>query len=139
MAEKNKGGRPKKFTAVEELQQKIDNFFVDCEEKEDIPDIEGLAYYLNTTRKTLFEYEKQEEFSNTIKRTKDKIFYFKKQLAFKGKINPAVFIFDAKNNHDYRDKMEVESTNNNLNQDVTDLTPEERQARIDELIAKRGN
>jgi hypothetical protein len=62
MEEKNKVGRPLKFKDTEEFQKKIDEFFVYCKENDDVPDIEGLAYYLDTTRKTLLDYEKIEEF-----------------------------------------------------------------------------
>lgn len=103
-------GRPPKFETPEELEIKIEEFFNHCEKIEDIPDVEGLAVFLDTTRKTLLDYEKKEEFSYTIKRCKDKIFYKKKQLAFKGKLNPTVFIFDAKNNHEYTDKQEYDHT-----------------------------
>jgi hypothetical protein len=103
-------GRPPKFETPEDLENQIELFFDYCEEVDEVPDVEGLAVYLDTTRKTLWEYEKKDEFSNTIKRCKDKIFHKKKQLAFKGKINPTVFIFDAKNNHEYTDKQELDHT-----------------------------
>lgn len=38
----------------------------------------------------------------------------------------------------YTNKQEVESINTNINNDVSNLSPEERRARINELIAKRG-
>lgn len=103
---KNKGGRPKKFSAVEVMQNKIIDYFPYCKEAEEIPDVEGLCVYLDICRDTLIEYQKQREFSDTIKKAKVKIFALKKQLAMKGKMNPAVFIFDAKNNHDYVEKVE---------------------------------
>lgn len=107
--EKNKVGRPMKFQSVEELQSSIDAYFSFVAGSEDeIPDIEGLAFFLDTTRKTLLDYEQMPEFSYTIKKAKDAIFYKKKQLAFKGKIHPTVFIFDSKNNHGYTDKQEIE-------------------------------
>ena len=96
-------GRPSKWENLEVFNKKASGFFEWCEGHDYIPDIEGLAVYMDTTRKTLFEYEAKPEFSNAIKKLKDKIFFNKKQLAFKNKINPTVFIFDAKNNHDYKD------------------------------------
>jgi hypothetical protein len=38
----------------------------------------------------------------------------------------------------WRDKQDIESVNTNMNTDLTNLTPEERRARIDELNRKRG-
>ncbi len=119
------------FQSPEELQILIDEYMALCAENGDITDIEGLAVFLGTTRKTLWEYEYREEFSNTIKRAKDKIFNNKKQLAMKGKMNPIVFIFDAKNNHNYTDKQEVEATNHNLNDDISSLTDEELLSRLE--------
>jgi hypothetical protein len=103
-------GRPPKFETPEELETKIEEFFEYCIEEKEIPDVEGLAVFLDTTRKTLFEYEKKPDFSNTVKRAKEKIFHKKKQLAFQGKMNATVFIFDAKNNHEYTDKQELDHT-----------------------------
>ena len=112
-------GRPPKWETVEEVEKLIQGYFEHLKETPDeVPDVEGLAYYMDTTRKTILDYENKEEFSYTIKKAKDKIFYFKKQAAFKGKIHPTIFIFDSKNNHGYTDKQEIESTNKNLNIEV---------------------
>lgn len=111
MEEKNKWWRPLKYT-LGELENKIEEYFIKVTDKEsdEVPDVEWLAFHLDTTRKTLLDYENKEEFGYTIKRAKDKIFFYKKQLAFKWKMNPTVFIFDSKNNHDYTDKTEVDQT-----------------------------
>ena len=132
MEEKNKWGRPLKYT-LQELEEQIEEYFtkVNSEGSDEIPDIEWLAFHLDTTRKTLLDYENKDEFSYTIKRAKDKIFYYKKQLAFKWKMNPTIFIFDSKNNHDYTDKTEIEQKNTNV--DVTDTLTEEQK----KLIANR--
>ena len=107
---KHPGGRPPKFNSVEELDTKSQEWWDSIIDTDEIPDIEGWALALDTTRTTLFEYEFKEEFANTIKRWKDKIFKSKKQLAMKGKMPPAIFIFDAINNTDYRNKTESDIT-----------------------------
>lgn len=94
-------GHPPKFILLD-FQDAYITFFPWCVEHDYIPDVEGLASYLDTTRKTILDYEDKEEFSYTIKKIKTKIAFFKKQLAFKGKMNPAVFCFDFKNNHGYK-------------------------------------
>lgn len=38
----------------------------------------------------------------------------------------------------YTNKQEIDNINTNINNDVSNLSPEERRARINELIAKRG-
>jgi hypothetical protein len=114
------------FTNADDLQLKINDYFAHCISTNEIPDVEGLAVFLDTTRKTLNDYAARnnqdydnkdidfDSISATIKKAKDKIFFYKKQGAFKGLYNAAVFIFDAKNNHDYSDKQEIVSQNTNI-------------------------
>lgn len=103
-------GRPPKFDSPEQLEDMFEQWkasFADGTNS-DIPDVEGLCVHLDTARQTLFDYEKKPEYSDTIKRLKDWIHYKKKQLAMNGKIPPAIYIFDAKNNAGYVDKQEVD-------------------------------
>lgn len=106
-------GRPPKFETPEELDHVTQEWWDSIKDTDEVPDIEGWAVYLDTTRKTIFEYESKQEFRNTVKRWKDKIFAKKKQLALRGKLNPAIFIFDAVNNTDYvnASQQRVESKN----------------------------
>lgn len=64
-------GRPMKFKSVEAIQPLIDKYF------EDTPDerltITGLALALDTSRETLMDYEGRDEFSDTIKKAKNRI------------------------------------------------------------------
>lgn len=39
----------------------------------------------------------------------------------------------------FNDKLKVDANNNNMNTDMTNMTPEERRVRIDELNRKRGH
>lgn len=110
------GGRPPKFTNVDDLQLLIDNYFNEIENSDEIADIEGMCMRLDISRETLNQYQQKEEFSDAIKRAKTKIFQIKKQMAMKGRLNPIIFIFDAKNNHNYVDKQEIEQkTDSNIN------------------------
>jgi hypothetical protein len=88
----------------------------------------------------LLEYEtKHVEYIDTIKRAKLKIENFAEESLFTSKQTAGV-IFNLVNNHKWINRQEVESNNlnNNLNQDVTNLPPDERRARIDELNRRRG-
>ena len=111
-----KNWRPCKFQNVEELEKLIQDYKDYCNKKknEEIPDVEGLAFYLSTTRKTLREYCQKDKckgkFSNTLKKAMEWIAYNKKQLAMKNKIPAAIFCFDFKNNHGYVDKKEIEQS-----------------------------
>lgn len=98
--------KPLKFKSVEELQEKIDNYFESCWEEDDDGKrkqvkpytVTGLANYLDTTRETLLDYEKRDEFSDTIKRAKSKCEQFAEEYLFTGK-NTAGAIFNLINNY----------------------------------------
>ena len=107
-----KMGRPRKFSSVEELQNEIDKFFEITPEEEQT--ITGLALHLETYRKVLMEYEtgKYDEhfndkidFSNTIKRAKDRIANgYEKRCIKRGNAGD---IFALKN-FGWKDKQEVD-------------------------------
>ena len=74
--------------------------------------IEGLAVFLDCERETLLNYEKTEgyeEYFSTIKRAKLKIQQDKVERGLVGTSVASVTIFDLKNNHDYKDKTEVDN------------------------------
>lgn len=105
-------GQPPKFQSPEYLW----DLFLDWKEtfddkaNTDIPDVEGFCDYVGAYRDIISEYEKKPEFSDTIKRIKNWIYYKKKQLAMQNKMNATIFIFDAKNNAGYVDKTEQDVT-----------------------------
>lgn len=136
-------GRPLKFQTAAELQQKIDEYFGKCEphiakqqvqvrkqdgsmywaEQEYMTDqqpytITGLALALDTTRKTLLDYETgdydnkdldegiRQEFSDTIKKAKLKIHEFNESRLFSGQMVAGV-IFSLKNNFGWKDSKEL--------------------------------
>ncbi|MDU7363901.1 terminase small subunit [Clostridium sp.] len=120
----NKIGRPLKFKTPEELSERIEEYFSLCEKDKIIPTITGLAYTLNTTRKTLLEYENSNENSrlkgvedsvkaeyiNTIKRAKQRIEMEYEQALF-NKNSVVGAIFTLKNNYGWVDKQEIQQTN----------------------------
>lgn len=109
-------GRPPKFSSPDELQKLFDEWQASfTPDNDEIPDVEGLCVFLDTSRQTLFEYESRDGFTDAIKRIKDWILFKKKQLAMKGKIPPAIYIFDAKNNAGYVDKTEQDVNHSGVN------------------------
>jgi len=138
-------GRPLKFKTVQELQEKIDDYFESCKNiKGDLIrpyTITGLALALDTSRKVLLDYEnRDDEYSYTIKKAKLRIENFAEESLFTSKQTAGV-IFNLKNNYGWQDKQEVGLNGglNNTNQDLTSMTAEERRERIDELNRRRGN
>lgn len=105
------GGRPLKFESAEELQRKIDSYFLWCDIKEKPYTVSGLAVFLDTSRMVLIDYEKNkgDAFSDTIKRAKAKIEAFAEEALFSAR-NVAGVIFNLKNNHNWKDKSEVART-----------------------------
>lgn len=145
------GGRPLKFKTVEILQEKIEAYFASCfeEQWEDVPTrtesgglilddkgkriytpvkkivnikpvtITGLAVALGCDRETLLNYEKKEEFFGTIKAAKTKIHEYVESCLFKG--NAAGIIFNLKNNFNWKDKTEVETSDKGLNEILNEI------------------
>lgn len=111
----------KKWGTVTELQRDIDSYFEYCDnnivgyDNNNNPiyepyTIQGLAEALYCTRATLNNYEKKEGYEAyfyTIKRAKNKVEKQKVVRALIGKANPAITIFDLKNNHGHVDRQEV--------------------------------
>jgi hypothetical protein len=104
MSKKNKGGRPRLFKTPEEMQVAIDNYF---ESGEPIG-ISRLAYALGfESRQSLYDYEKSEQFSYTIKRAKLRVeMYYEDGL---NGTSPTGSIFALKN-MGWSDKQEINTT-----------------------------
>lgn len=119
-------GRPLKFKSAQELQDKIDEYFLDCDSKvmKTILDknkniiatitkpytITGLAYFLETTRELLVDYGNKEEFSDTIKDAKMKIQADYEERALSMTSHPIFSMFTLKNNFGWKDKTETDLT-----------------------------
>lgn len=99
-------GRPLKFETVEILQERIDAFFKECDDKKEPYTITGLALALDTCRLTLVRYESKDEFSNTVKNAKLKCENYAEKLLLSGS-NAAGSIFALKN-YDWSDKQEID-------------------------------
>jgi len=96
---KNDSGRWLKFQSPEELQELIDDYFEEMDEKELPYTITGLALHLDTTRETLLDYSKKERFSDTIIKAKLKIQNYAENELFRKQGQVAGIIFNLKNNY----------------------------------------
>lgn len=123
----------RKFNDPEKLKKDIEEFFIDCEKRNRVPTVTGLAVALDTTRETLLQYENEiikklddnikHEISDAIKRAKVRIHAEYEQALFdRGKVTGA--IFTLKNNYGWADKQEIVQTTNN-NVDLSGLTEEQ--------------
>lgn len=107
-------GAPPRFRTKAELIAIFEAWKLEFQDggklSDDIPDVEGFCDYIDSYRDLFSEYAKKDEFSDAIKRIKNWIYYKKKQLSMKGKMPPAIFIFDAINNAGYSNKTETDIT-----------------------------
>ncbi len=128
-------GRPKKFKSPEELQERIDAYFAECdshpveitdwvydEKKKKSVEVKtmvmsdpkpytvtGLCVFLGCDGDTLLNYEKDYKFFGTIKMAKMKIQAYAESQLFRLGNNGGV-IFNLKNNFGWKDKMEHDLT-----------------------------
>lgn len=121
-------GRPKLYNTAEEMQEKIDEYFLSClrpmYDKNGVPvrnpitgeyyleqyrpfTMSGLANALDMSRQSLLNYSKEEEFFDTIERARRKVeIYTEEKLFEKETCNGSKF--SLSNNFGWADKQEIE-------------------------------
>jgi len=110
-------------------------------EKTEDPMVEEFVMNSAFSTDTLYRLAKEDtELSETIKKVHQKQSIRTQRLAEQGDIPTAWAIFKMKQKcYGWTDKQEVVNTNHNINEDVTQLTSEERKAKIEELLDKKKN
>ncbi len=101
----NKGGRPAKYNNKEELQNKIDNYFKQCDNENEPYTVTGLGLALDMSRQDLINYSNKEEFFDTIKKAKQKVENYLEKRLIKDSSATGI-IFNLKNNYGWKDKQE---------------------------------
>lgn len=137
MEEKRKVGRPPEYTSVEEIQEKIDAYFEECNgrpfvDKEGKPCLDkngdviiigrkpltvtGLALALGfNSRTSLLNYQGKDEFMNTITRAKTVVEeYAERRLFDKDGANGAKFSL-TNNFSGWKEKQSIEAEVNSVN------------------------
>lgn len=144
-------GRPLIFKTNKELEKSINSYFASCWrkryhqgeviydpetkeiEKEQIKPytVEGLASFLSTSRQTLINYSKKEEFFDTIMRAKEKIQAYQAERLFdRDGVNGAKFsLINNYRDDSYRDQKEINHQNDGGSFNPSELS-------TDELIAR---
>ncbi len=100
----NKVGRPLKFQSLTDLEEAINKFFTDCDVNKEPYTITGLALALDTTRQSLCDYEKREEFTDTLKKAKARVENYAEKRLFEGQPTGAIF---ALKNYGWSDKQDI--------------------------------
>ncbi len=118
-----KRGRPKAYTEVELMQQKIDKYFQECDMNKEPYTITGLALALDLDRKSINNYAKDSEFFPTIKKAKLKVENYLEKRLIKDSSATGI-IFNLKNNYGWSDKQEIQHSGN-VNNPFSELSTEE--------------
>ena len=150
--ERHPGGRPLKFASVEELENRIQEYFAYCDSRivkqltksGDIVDVNvkrpytlsGLAVFLDCNRQTLLNYSKDEKFFGTIARAREKCENFAEEQLYEGNDRGAKFCL--LNGYGWVDKQEISSTVNATITGQVDLArlSAEELATLETMLAK---
>lgn len=128
------GGRPLKFQSVDHLQEKITEFFAQCDLIGDPYTITGLALALDTTRQGLINYENRDEFYDTIKLAKARCENYAEKKLFAASPSGAIF---ALKNYDWTDKQDLNLGGQKDNPIITSL-PENDRAILEHYMKTRS-
>lgn len=121
---------------LEELKEKVSNYFIHCDNTEEPYTVTGLCLFLGVSRQTLINYENENrtfinmsedeirEFVDTVKMAKLRIENYAERQLFNAK-NPAGIIFNLKNNFNWVDKQEISSTIEQKTNPLEQLSKEE--------------
>lgn len=101
-------GRPWKYSSKKKLEEDIEAYFSECEERKKPPTVSGLGRKLDLCTETLRNYKKDELFGSTIKRALQRIEEkWEEMLPY---ARGSGVQFNLKNNFGWRDKSEQEIT-----------------------------
>ena len=126
------------LTSVEEVTQRIKDYFTICADDDMKPSVAGLALAMDIDRRYLWEIRegrkgKNPAVADTLKKAMKILDLQMVDYMQNGKINPVSGIFLMKNNFGYADKQEVVLTPNNPLGDTKD-TKELEEQYIDSVV-----
>jgi hypothetical protein len=104
---KHPGGRPPIYDTRGKLFLKIKKYFWKCKRERLIPTIAGCAYATGMDRSSFYDYEKKDEFSDTIKNARNFIIAQWESKLVNTNANAGGIIFIARN-YGYTDKQEIQ-------------------------------
>lgn len=106
-----KKNKPEKPKTPEELEERFIDYFEKCSLEGLPPTIEGLALVSGWCRSAFYEIAEGrqcKEFMDTIKNAKDYVCSYDSVMAAAGKVQPATYIFRAKNFYDMTDEQKIQ-------------------------------
>ena len=103
--EKTKLGRPAMYETPEEMEIKLNAFFIECKANEDPPTVLGLSLFLGfADPHTLLVYSKLKPFSWIVKKAKSKCVHDIEKRMITGKTPPASAMYWLSNNSDWKNE-----------------------------------
>ncbi len=102
------GGRPPKYANSKELDKRIDEYFVDCKERAQIPNKAGICLFLGITKETYCQY--REKFADSIKAADFMIENAWVQRLAGNSPTGAIFYLKNAFKNDYKEKTETDLT-----------------------------
>lgn len=105
---KHAGGRPRKFPSVAQMQTAINSYFATVPEPWTVL---GLCLTLDLTIEGLLEYQARSEFSDPIKKAKNRIEAATAERMLRGDGWGPGHIFVLKNNYGWKDQQNIEVSN----------------------------
>lgn len=95
----------------DECRQRLYDFFIECQQNEELPTVEKMCMALGTVRQVVWQWENGQgcsaERTDLIKKAKEFIATFESEMVTEGKIQPVVYIFRAKNYFGLKDQQEI--------------------------------
>ena len=113
-----------KYKNEKDLEEAINKYFIECDEKDKPYTISGLALSLGIDRRTLVNYGERESFFPLIKNAKAKVETMLEENLYRLGNNSGI-IFNLKNNYGWTDKQEQEVALTNRFNIINDLPKEE--------------
>ena len=110
-----KTGRPMKYDCPEELERVVALYFDACDEQDRPYTVSGLALALGMTREQLLRYQERPEFTDTIKRAKQRVAVYVEEQLFRKVGSVSGIIFSLKNNFGWKDEFEHKNQTVNMN------------------------
>ena len=108
------GRKPPKDNA--EMAERLNDYFRQCSEENQLPTIEDMSLALGVTRQTVWDWENRRnvnpERADMIKKAKQIMAGIDAKLAAEGKIPQVVYIFRSKNFYGMKDQQDVVVTPN---------------------------
>lgn len=150
-----------KIKTPEELQAKVDSYFDSCDKHKtstlvgtganavimEVPDpqpytMAGLALHVGlTSRQALLNYAERDGFDEVLRVARMRIMaHTEAKLHRPGNNNGIIFALSNNFRQDFQTEKNINVSGglNNTNTDLTNMPPEERKKRLEELLEKRG-